>query len=757
MRLIIVSNRAPVKIIHSEEGLRFESSSGGLATGLSAYVEGQRKLNSDLEILWIGWPGEAVPEADQPEVAKRLLEEFSIKSVFLDREVIERFYEGFCNKTIWPLFHYFPSYTIYDQTYWDEYQAVNEVFAQAVCEAARPGDIIWVHDYQLLLLPQMLRERLKRVSIGFFLHIPFPSYEVVRLLPSDWRRTLLHGMFGADLIGFHTRDYCAHFLKSAQRILGAEEGLHGVTYQNRMSRVAAFPMGIDYAKYHHGIEGEEARAEAQSIRRNARSTKIVISVDRQDYSKGILKRLEGFEYFLEAYPEWKQHVTVVLIVVPSRDHVEHYQAIKSHIDEMVGKINGSYGTLDWTPIIYQYRSLSFDELIALYNTSDVALVTPLRDGMNLIAKEFIAARTNEKGVLILSEMAGAVDELDQAIIINPNIKEEIAAAIHQALEMPLEQQKSRLEIMQQRVADYTVTVWAEDFLNSLKQVKIDQQTLGVNVLEGRSQSQIVRDFCRAKSRLLFLDYDGTLTPIVADPVDAKPDNQLLEILHALTRIEDTRVVILSGRDKSTLEKWFRGIPVDLSAEHGLLTRERNNNWRVIRPVQNVWKAKLRPILEQAVDRLPGSFIEDKDYSLAFHYRRADPDLASERLKMLIHHFNDVASSMNIHVVHGKKVLELRNAGVDKGVAALDWIAASIEQPEFVMAIGDDTTDEDMFRAMPEGAYSIKVGHHSSHALFHIGGPEEVRNLLLGFIHACEQRGEASRTSGFFSRFHFKKR
>ncbi len=421
-----------------------------------------------------------------------------------------------------------------------------------------------------------------------------------------------------------------------------------------------------------------------------------------------------------------------MVVIPSRIGVESYQSIKTRIDELVGHINGKYGNVEWMPIVYQYRSLSFAELIALYNLSDVALVTPLRDGMNLIAKEFIAARTNKKGVLILSEMAGSSDELAESIIINPNNTEEISDALLQALEMKEQTQKERLEVMQKRLKNYDVFKWADDFLTTLNKVKEKQQRLSANSLNIEGRKKIITAFRKASSRLLFLDYDGTLVMHNANPEEAKPGKKLLKVLEKILSLKNTRIVIISGRNRKVLQKWFGHLSIDFAAEHGLFIKERNKNWRLLKPIRKNWKKKIIPILHKYEEKLPGSFTEDKEYSVAFHYRKAEPAFADMRIQQLIHHLENFITNMDIQILKGNNILEVRNSGIDKGVAALHWLEQFKTKPEFLISIGDDLTDEDLFRVMPAGAYSIKIGSHPSYAKYNLQSPEEVFNLLTEF-------------------------
>jgi trehalose 6-phosphate synthase/phosphatase len=729
MRLIIVSNRAPVNVIKENDGYRYKASPGGLATGLTAYVDRMKESNPEMEIIWIGWPGTTIPEDDEEKVKADVYKQFGTVSVFLSEEVMDKFYQGFCNKTIWPLFHYFPAYALYEKENWEQYISVNEIFCNTVLGVLQPDDVIWVHDYHLMLLPGMIRRAFPGATIGFFLHVPFPSYEIFRLLPSDWRKKIFEGLYGADLIGFHTHDYCTYFLRSTLRILGLQRHMGEVSYNNRLVKVDTFPMGIDYRKFHSHAFSKGVEKEKLKLKKNLSSYKIILSIDRQDYSKGILNRLRGYENFLESNPRWKQKVIMMMVVVPSRIGVESYQDIKSNIDGLVGRINGKFGTLEWMPIHYQYRSLSFDELVALYNSSDVALVTPLRDGMNLIAKEYLASRTNQKGVLIISEMAGAADELGESIIINPNNMEEISYSLLRALEMNASEQRRHLEVMQQRLMIYDVFKWADDFLTTLDGTKKKQLRLSAKILNSRTRQKMFALFNKSASRLLFLDYDGTLVPYADHPSQALPGKNLLKLLERLAAINNTEVIIVSGRDRNTLEEWFAHLPVHLVAEHGLLIKEKNKKWRLLKPVRKNWKKKIIPIMNLYAEKLPGAFVEEKEFSLVFHYRKSDPAFASLRVRELINHLVSFTSNIDVQVMHGNHALEMRNAGIDKGVAAMHWLSKIKKYPRFILSIGDDSTDEDLFRVMPRDSYSIKVGFQSSYAKYNLINSSEVTQLL----------------------------
>ncbi|HKL02405.1 MAG TPA: bifunctional alpha,alpha-trehalose-phosphate synthase (UDP-forming)/trehalose-phosphatase, partial [Cryomorphaceae bacterium] len=460
-KTIIVSNRLPVRI-EREEGdkLSYQASEGGLATGLgSIYKEGNN--------IWIGWPGASFEKTELKEEVKQGLSKESMRPVFLTEKEIEEFYLGFSNQTLWPTCHYFVQYIDYGQHNWESYKRVNKKFADTIIENLEEGDLVWVHDYQLLLVPQMLRECMPNITIGFFQHIPFPSYEVFRTLP--WRRELLEGILGSDYIAFHTYDDMRHFLSSAHRLAGLPYEGSQIQLEDRMVSVDSLPMGIDYEKYAQNAAHEQAIERETRYRKALGSQRLILSMDRLDYSKGIPRRLESFDAFLEKYPEYIEKVSLLLIVVPSRDEVPNYRQLKEQVDELVGKINSKYGRMSWTPIHYFYRSYPFRALGAFYRMCDIAMITPLRDGMNLVCKEYVASRENNDGVLILSEMAGASKELSDAILVNPTDQNQLVAAINRALKMEPDEQKRHMKAMKKTIATYDIFNWVKLFFDNLKE------------------------------------------------------------------------------------------------------------------------------------------------------------------------------------------------------------------------------------------------------------------------------------------------
>ncbi|RPH37729.1 bifunctional alpha,alpha-trehalose-phosphate synthase (UDP-forming)/trehalose-phosphatase [bacterium] len=727
-RLVVVSNRLPFTITTLDKELRFSESAGGLVSGLSSYLQSLASMaNSPREHLWVGWPGATIPQEMQARVEEQARSRFYALPIFFNQKEMDEFYFGFCNKTIWPLFHYFPSYTSYSAETWDQYRTVNERFAEALSAVLRPGDRIWIHDYHLMLLPSLLRARLPEASIGFFLHIPFPSFEIFRLLPGKWRREILEGILGADLVGFHTYDYTQHFLQCVLRILDRDHNLGLIRLPTHVVTVQTFPMGIDYEGFQETAHQEAVVQESKALKKALHGSRIILSVDRLDYTKGILNRLRAFEHLLHRHPQYHGNVVLVVVVVPSRVMVDQYETMKRQIEEMISRINGKYGNIHWTPIIYQYRYLPMDRLVALYNASEVALVTPLRDGMNLVAKEYLACRVDKTGVLILSEMAGAAKELGEAVIINPNDTEEVADAMHEALEMPRGEQKRRNLIMQSRLRRYNVHRWAEDFISQLQFMEPVQDQYLVKLLSEEPRASLVESFVRSKRRLLLLDYDGTLVPLAKRPALARPTESVLRLLAKLAESEKNTVVLVSGRDKETLNEWFGSLPIHLVAENDMWRKSSGSAWQLAAAPSMDWKVRLLPILQQYADRLPGSFVEMKDFSVAWHYRTADPEQSQDLVGEVSDHLTSFTANIDVQVLHGSKVLEIKTTSTNKGTAARHWIADG--GYDFMLSIGDDWTDEDIFGVLPDTAFTIKIGLTSTRARFTMRDNREAVALL----------------------------
>ncbi|MCD7977217.1 MAG: bifunctional alpha,alpha-trehalose-phosphate synthase (UDP-forming)/trehalose-phosphatase [Tannerellaceae bacterium] len=706
MKLVIISNRLPLKIVEEQGTYKIVHSDGGLATGLDSLKTTHAKH-------WVGWPGMYVEDGKEKEAIHKELKAQHFHPVYLTPEQIENYYEGYSNSVLWPLCHYFSTYMNYENSYWEAYKEVNKLFSDEACKIIEPGDIVWVQDYQLMLLPALIRECVPDVSIGYFHHIPFPSYELFRALPE--RADLLNGLLGADLVGFHTHSYMRHFISAVYRVLNLECNLDEIQLDSRVVDVDAFPMGINYTQYHDAILDKHISRQAKELRKNFGDVKLIVSVDRLDYSKGILIRLASFESFLENHPEYQEKVSLVMVVSPSRDTVDIYAELKDKIDKMVGAINGKYASSHWTPIHYFYRAFDFEEVTALYNMADIALVTPLRDGMNLVAKEYLATKRDQPGVLILSEMAGAAIELSDALIVNPTDTKEIEDAILAALEMPVEEQMKSLHAMQEIISCQTVEQWAKDFIDELKEVKKKNDVLQEKIVKKENLQLIKKQYKKAKKRLILLDYDGTLVPFYKKPEQAIPSKDLMELLAILAKDPKNRVVISSGRDRKKLDEWLGSLPIDLAAEHGAFYKEKGKWHEKIHEI--AWDEEIVRIMKHTVKRTPKSRLEIKKTALVWHYRSVDMWLAELRVNQLVNALMAPCARANLQIMRGNKIVEVKSSDFSKGAEAMRLI--SEETFDLVMAIGDDTTDEEMFQALPEEAVTIKVGKCSNAAKYNI--------------------------------------
>lgn len=720
MKLIIVSNRLPLTVTRLHDKYEIVSSTGGLSTGLHS-------LKTKLEKHWIGWPGLHLDDPMEKLKVDRHLTSLNFHPVYLTPEQIQNYYEGYSNSIIWPLSHYFFSHVRYQNEYWEAYKEVNELFCQKALEVIEPDDIVWVQDYQLMLLPRMMREIIPDISIGYFHHIPFPSYELFRCLPE--RGDILNGLLGADLIAFHTHSYMRHFISAVYRVLKRDCILDQIDLEDRVVNVDAFPMGINYEQYRTALNKPEISRRAEELRKDFGNAKLILSVDRLDYSKGILMRLKSFENLLADYPQYLKKISLVMIVAPSRDNIDIYAALKESIDKEVGAINGRYSTAGWIPIHYYYRSFDFNDLAALYHIADIALVTPFRDGMNLVAKEYVAVKQNGKGVLILSEMAGAATELNDAIIVNPNNAKDIENAFVQALEMPEEEQMEALNSMQEVISTQTVGQWASDFVEELIHRQKENKAMQAKVINQHNLDLIKKAYDNAKNRLILLDYDGTLSPFYSNPMKAKPTENTIRLLKEIAGDLRNKTIICSGRDKQTLDDWFGHLPLGLAAEHGAFYKHQGVWHSKVQKVE--WDKEIVDIMKQTTRKTPHSKLEIKDTALVWHYRDVDVWLAELRVTQLLNALINPCSRQNLQIMKGNKIIEVKYSDCSKGGEATRLLEEA--SCDFVMAVGDDTTDEEMFAALPPGAITIKVGKASGSACYRIPQQKQVVMFLTDLI------------------------
>lgn len=721
-RLIIVSYRLPFTIVPSDTGFDLVQNSGGLVSAVLSMAEQMGADTNSGPSAKIHWVGHADSSLQRMNLSAFENDTFVAHPVFMDEDVHKGFYEGFSNDMIWPLFHYFPSYASFRESDFLDYKQANTRFLEELKSLIQPGDLVWIHDFQLMLLPDMVRQAVPDASIGYFFHIPFPTFEIIKLLPRTWRHALVNGLMGADVIGFHTADYVQHFMQNVTEILALPIIENRIILPDRPVVVSAFPISIDYNKFNDSAGEADVVQTRQNYRHLLQGNKIIFSVDRLDYTKGITYRLQGYERFLEQNPDWRDRVTFVLTVVPSRDQIPQYQEIRREIEETVGRINGLFGAIGWQPIVYAYRSLNFTELMACYTACDIALITPVRDGMNLVCKEFVASRQDKQGVLILSELAGAAQELVDALIINPTDTQEVADAIERGLNMPPHEQKQRIVHMRKHLQNHNVFRWSHDFLTAFDNLMNNQTDLETDL----SVPQFITAFGEAQKRLLLFDFDGTLAPIVNDPADARPSDRLKDALRHLAESSD--VVVISGRNRAFLEKNFSDISMHLVAEHGAFLKNPGMDWERIDLSTDDWVGSVRDVMNQFAERFSGTFVEDKETAIAWHYRKSDADDIENQAIELATQLRRTESPIPLTVIQGSKVVEVKPALHSKGTVAAKLVD---DKPyDFILSLGDDTTDEDMFRQLPNWAYTAKVGAGVTFARYRLARQQDVETLLI---------------------------
>jgi trehalose 6-phosphate synthase/phosphatase len=716
--LINISNRLPVTV--GED--KITKSSGGLVAAL----EGVPKTEFDLK--WIGWPGGAIEDpARQEEVERILRDEHGCLPVFLSEEEVAGHYGGFSNSSIWPLLHYMTNFMRYDPAWWEHYRNVNQRFADKVLAMASPGDLVWVHDYQLMLLPQMLHERMPDLRIGFFLHTPFPSFETFRCHPK--RRELVAGMLGANLIGFHTFGYMRHFRSTVLRLLGLESEITRIRSEDgHVSAMGVFPIGINSRKFEETLNTPECRQRCEHFRTANAGKRVVLSVERMDYTKGILHRLDAIEHFLSDLSEAERDgIKFIFVSVPSREDVEEYQELREETEARVGRINGEYATLSSSPIRFIHGSVEFSDLCALYATADVGMVTPLMDGMNLVAKEYIACQQDDPGVLILSEFAGAAEELSNARLVNPYDARTVAQTLAEALELPLEERRACNEPMRARVMKYDAQHWAQTFIQHLSDTETAQQTTSGDPRP--ALEQLRGTIGRGERVGLFLDYDGTLRELEREPRAARPTEEIRDLLASLVQRENVDVYIVSGRSHQDLELFFPEPQFACVAEHGAaIRRPGHSEWEQWdRDITYGWKDEIRELLRLYEQSTPGSWVEEKRTSLVWHFRKTDPEFGAWKANQLTHELGTMMANEPVKIRQGRKIVEVVSSEVSKGIA----IRRLLHEQAYGAALcaGDDSTDESMFEIDTPNLVSIKIGPEPSHARYRVRDPAAFRKFL----------------------------
>jgi len=718
--LIVVANRLPVEPVYQDGDpdqaiVGYRLAPGGLVSALESVLRSEKAV-------WIGAGSDAL-DIDHGSL--------QLEAVSVDPHDMHDYYEGFSNSAIWPLYHDAVVTPSYHRHHFRAYERVNRAFAERIAEIAEPGATVWIHDYQLQLVPSLLRTLRPDLSIGFFLHIPFPPSALFAQLP--WRRQILEGLLGADLIGFHTHDDARAFVYSCERFLGlaAHEGT--IRVGERRVSVGAFPIGIDAQGFSDMAASPDVLARARQLREEMGSPEtVLLGVDRLDYTKGIDIRLKAFAELLQDERLDPATTVFVQVAVPSRENISQYQQIRDDIELLVGRFNGSLATFEATPIHYLRRVLEREELIALYLAADVMLVTPLRDGMNLVAKEYVACRNDETGALVLSEFTGAARELLQAWLVNPYDTSGVSEAIVDAVRATPEDRRRRMTAMRATVFDTDAQAWARDFLNALRTGVASAQAA---VADDRDQAKIpVNQLADARHLLVCVDYDGTISPIVTDPDAARPLSEAVFALEELSRLPDTSVAVVSGRALDNLRS-VSGMPpaIHLVGSHGAEV----DTPLELDPAQQRLLEQCTAAAEELVSQVPGAHIETKPGSIAIHVRRCEPKAGANLIRQIV---MGPGRYPGVLGRHGKEVIELSVAHAQKA----DAVRALRHRfdASTVVFIGDDLTDESVFADLSGQDVGIKVGSGDSAALWRVDSPVEVA-LLLNRL--AQERAERSRS------------
>ncbi|MCP3987419.1 MAG: bifunctional alpha,alpha-trehalose-phosphate synthase (UDP-forming)/trehalose-phosphatase [bacterium] len=707
-RIVVMSNRLPFTYSRTAGGLKRQPSPGGLVSALEPTL--RRRGGT-----WIGWPG---VELKKGERISTRADTYRVAPVALSETDITRYYHGFSNRTLWPLFHSLPGHTQFVRKDWNVYADVNERFADVALRHARNAELVWIHDYHLMLTPEFMRRAHREARLAFFLHIPFPPFDIFRLCP--WDKELLRGLIACDLIGFHIEYYAQNFIDCAEKILGARVDREAMIIEDgdRVAKVGVFPIGIEFDLF---------QEQAMRARRESQRERVVLGVDRLDYTKGIPERIRAFERLLELHPRHKGNVVLLQLAVPSRSQVAEYRDLKSEIDELVGQVNGRFATSTWSPIRYLYRSFPRDRLCGLYRDADVALVTPLRDGMNLVAKEYVACQVDDPGVLILSRMAGAAETMREALQVNPFDLDGTAEAIHRALTMDEEERASRISSLRRRERRDNVEAWVEYFLTAGS-----GESAHLEPISEREIQNWLRGYVKNYPLCLFLDYDGTLTPLVSHPSKAVLSTDMREVLMSCARRVDTEVSIVSGRSLDDVRKIVGEPSLIYAGNHGLEVEgpeiKRFRHEDLVH-----YEARAHELFE-ALEEIAGegAWTEAKGPTLTFHLRKVPEARRSHYLTI----------ARKLMTKHGYQARDAHAAvearppiGWDKGRAVLH-ILRELYGPDWservrVIYVGDDQTDEDAFRFLSGLAMTFRVGSADTPtaALHRLPNVEGVRRLL----------------------------
>ncbi|KAL7590344.1 probable alpha,alpha-trehalose-phosphate synthase [UDP-forming] 11 [Lactuca sativa] len=786
-RRIIVANQLPVKAHRDGETNKwvFEYDPDALVLQLKS------GFGPDVECVYVGSLPADIDPSEQEEVAQTLLDKFRCVPTFLSLEIQNKFYHGFCKHYLWPLFHYMLPVTLthgvrFDRVAWQAYVSANKVFADKVMEVINPDeDYVWIHDYHLMVMPTFLRKRFHRVRVGFFLHSPFPSSEIYRTLPV--RDEILRALLNCDLIGFHTFDYARHFLSCCSRMFGldykSKRGYIGLEYYGRTVSIKILPVGIHMGQIESVKSSIKTAKKVEELKKKYQGKQVILGVDDMDMFKGISLKFLAMGQLLEDYPSLRGSVVLVQIVNPARSRGHDIQEVEYETRKVAHEVNQKFSQDGYEPIVFVNGPVSTQDKVAYYAISECVVVNAVRDGMNLVPYKYTVSRQSSpeldkalgideneskerKSVIIVSEFIGCSPSLSGAIRVNPWNIDSVTEAMSLALTMPDNEKKLRHEKHYKYVSSHNVGYWAKSFDQDLERACKEHfhkrcwgvgfglgfrvVALGFNFRK-LSVEHIVSSYKKTNSRLILLDYDGTVMPQAS--VDKTPSKEVISILNVLSGDPKNVVFIVSGRGKDSLSKWFDSCKnLGLSAEHGWLTRWKGDSeWECCGglAVDADWKKVALPVMEHYTQATDGSCIEQKESALVWHHQEADPDFGTWQAKELLDHLESVLANEPVVVKRGQQIVEVNPQGVSKG-AVVESLITSMQSKgkplDFVLCIGDDRSDEEMFEKIANSVslqgiaevFACTVGQKPSMAKYYLDDTVDVIKMLHGLEAASSQ-------------------
>ncbi|KAB2079192.1 hypothetical protein ES319_A06G215300v1 [Gossypium barbadense] len=783
-RIIIVANQLPVKVKRrpDNKGWSFNWDDYSLLLQL------KDGLPEEMEVLYVGSLKNDVDINEQDEVSSVLLEKFNCVPAFLPPEIFNKFYHGFCKQHLWSLFHYMLPYSAnhggrFHRSLWEAYVAANKIFSQRVIEVINPeDDYIWIHDYHLIVLPTFLRRRFNRLRMGFFLHSPFPSSEIYRTSPV--REEILKALLNSDLIGFHTFDYARHFLSCCSRMLGLEyqskRGYIGLEYYGRTIGIKIMPVGVHMEQIESALRVADKESRIHEFKQKFDGKTVLLGVDDMDVFKGVNLKLLAMEQMLKQHPKWQGRAVLVQITNPARGRGKDLEDTQAEIQASCKRINEMFRKTGYEPIVFIDRPISLAERVAYYTIAECVVVTAVRDGMNLTPYEYIACRQGvsesmsssesngpRKSMLVVSEFIGCSPSLSGAIRVNPWNFEATAEAMNEAISMADAEKQLRHEKHYRYISSHDVAFWSRSFFQDMERTCKDhfrRRCWGIGLSFGfrvvaldpnfrkLSIDHIESVYVRSKNRAILLDYDGTVMPQTSH--NKTPNAEVIPIVNRLLGDTKNTVFVVSGRGKESLDKRFSPCKkLGIAAEHGYFMRwSSDDKWEVCGPNSEFgWKQIAEPVMRLYTEATDGSSIETKESALVWHHRDADPSLGSSQAKEMLDHLESVLANEPVTVKSGQFIIDVKPQGVSKGVVAekvFTTMAESGKQADFVLCIGDDRSDEEMFEiissAISSGilscnasVFACTVGQKPSKAKYYLDDPAEVINMLEALADASD--------------------